>query len=171
MKLEAEVVIHTDGGCQPNPGVGGWAAILQYSKSGKIVQKEITGSDNDTTNNRMEMTAVLNSLKAINRPCNIVIYTDSQYVKQGIGNWINGEPTVKGWMVGWKEKGWQKRDGRLLNVDLWQALYREVMIHKSIKIRYIPSHSGHELNERCDQLAAEELQKLTINNEITDSDN
>lgn len=153
MKLESEVVIHTDGGCNPNPGIGGWGAIIQYIKADKIIEKELTGGDNDTTNNRMEMTAVMLSLRALKRPCHVVVYTDSKYVQQGIGSWKNGEPTIKGWMVDWREKGWRRKEGELQNAKLWKELYDEVIRHKSVKMKHVRGHMGHELNERCDELA------------------
>lgn len=154
MTLEAEIVIHTDGACEPNPGYGGWGAILQFINKGEIVERELTGGEENTTNNRMEMTAVLESLKALKRSCDVVVYTDSKYVQQGIGDWRNGKPgNLVGWMVGWKTRGWERNGGPLLNPDLWIKLYQEVQRHKSIKMKHIKGHNGHALNERCDILA------------------
>lgn len=162
MRLEAEVVIYTDGACEPNPGTGGWAAILQYRKAGKIYQREITGGDPKTTNNRMEMIAVLESLRCLRRACEVVLYTDSKYVQNGVGDWKGGNPTRKGWMVGWKSNGWRRRDGELVNPDLWQQLDQEVRRHKKIKIKHVRGHSGHEYNERCDELAVAARQQILL---------
>lgn len=160
-RLEAEVVIHTDGACEPNPGYGGWGAILQYSKNGEIFEREIAGGALNTTNNRMELTAVLESLKALKRPCHVVVYTDSKYVQQGIGDWKEGNPgQLKGWMVGWKVYGWQRSTGPLLNPDIWIKLDEEVRRHKSLKMKHVKGHNGHPLNERCDILAVNA--RLTI---------
>lgn len=160
-KLEAEIVIYTDGACEPNPGSGGWAAILQYIKNNELHEKEISNGVPNTTNNRMEMTAVLESLKILKRPYHVVVYTDSKYVQQGIGDWKNGEPGHnKGWMVGWKANGWERSTGPLINPDLWLLLYEEVKRHKSVKMKHVRGHNGNVYNERCDQLAVKA--RLTI---------
>lgn len=148
-----EVVIFTDGGCDPNPGVGGWAAVLVYKRGDKCVKKELSGFNPSTTNNRMELTAVLKSLTALKKPCSVIVYTDSVYVKDGIGNWKNGSPTKKGWMIGWKENNWRRKKGKLLNTDLWKALYIEVQRHDKIEMKLVKGHTGVVLNELCDYLA------------------
>lgn len=152
--LESEVVIHTDGSCDPNSGHGGWSAIIQYFRKSDFVEREFSGAVKDTTNNRMELTAVLESLKILKKPCSVVVYTDSKYTQQGVGTWSNGSPIVKGWMVNWAANGWRKKNGDLSNVDLWLQLYEQALRHTKVKMKYVPSHNGHILNERCDRLAA-----------------
>lgn len=155
--LEAEIVIYTDGACSPNPGYGGWAAILQCEKSGSIHEHTIFGSSLNTTNNRMEITAVLESMRYLDRPYHIIVYTDSKYAQQGIGNWENGNPgKMVGLIAGWCSRNWQKKDGTLIvNKDLWIKLHKEVKKHKSIRMRHIKGHTGHVFNERCNNLAIE----------------
>ena len=131
--------IYTDGACRGNPGVGGWGAILKYDN--KI--KEIKGFSKETTNNIMELSAVIKSLKELNRPCNIIITTDSNYVKDGITKWIHN----------WKKNGWKTANKKpVKNKELWLELDNLVMQHK-INWKWIKGHSGHPENERADQLA------------------
>ncbi len=158
-----EVIIHTDGACSPNPGRGGWAAILQFRKKGKIIAKrEIFGGLPQSTNNRAEMTAVLKPLQILTRPSTIIVYTDSQYVANGIGRWVHGEPVnPHGWMVKWEKLGWRRKEGELLNTDLWKELFEIVHCHKSITMRYVRGHNGDVLNERCDTLAVEARLAIT----------
>jgi len=155
--LISEVVIYTDGACEPNPGPGGWGAILQYQLPDRIHEIEMSGGHLSTTNNRMELTGVIEALKLLKRPCDVTVYSDSKYVVNSIGEWLGGEPRFGnyGWMVGWKQKGWRRKEGELQNIDLWQEIDELVRIQKSIKMRWIRGHSGHELNERCDILAVE----------------
>ena len=131
--------IYTDGACRGNPGVGGWGAILKYDN--KI--KEIKGFSKETTNNIMELSAVIKSLKELNRPCDIIITTDSNYVKDGITKWI----------YNWKKNGWKTANKKpVKNKELWLELDNLVMQHK-INWKWIKGHSGHPENERADQLA------------------
>ncbi|WP_456868407.1 ribonuclease HI [Galbibacter sp. BG1] len=133
------IEIYTDGGCRPNPGVGGWAAILRY----KGHSKEIYGGEIDTTNNRMELMAVIQGLKAITRPRQIVeVYTDSQYVRNGMTKWIDG----------WAKRGWKTKGKAIKNVDLWQEL-AELCAKHNVSFNWIRGHAGHAMNERADELA------------------
>jgi len=133
------IEIYTDGGCRPNPGVGGWAAILRY----KGHSKEIYGGEIDTTNNRMELMAVIQGLKAITRPRQIVeVYTDSQYVRNGMTKWIDG----------WVKRGWKTKGKAIKNVDLWKELDALCKAHE-VSFNWIRGHTGHSLNERADYLA------------------
>ncbi len=135
------VTIYSDGGAQPNPGAGGWAAILIYGD----VQKEISGGEADTTNNRMELTAAVRALEALNRPCRVVFYTDSQYLKNGITTWIKN----------WKKNGWRTANRKpVLNQDLWEALDAQTAKH-NITWKWTRGHAGDVYNERCDVLATE----------------
>ena len=139
--------IYTDGACRGNPGVGGWGAILEYDN--KI--KEINGFSNETTNNIMELTAVIRSLKELNRSCNIIITTDSNYVKDGITAWIHN----------WKVNGWKTANKKTVkNKKLWLELDDLVKQHK-ITWKWIKGHSGHPENERADQLANQAIDNNT----------
>ncbi|MDC0145366.1 ribonuclease HI [bacterium] len=131
--------IYTDGACRGNPGVGGWGAILKYDN--KI--KEINGFSKETTNNIMELSAVINALKELNRTCDIIITTDSNYVKDGITKWIHN----------WKKNGWKTANKKpVKNKELWLELDNLVTQHQ-INWKWIKGHSGHPENERADQLA------------------
>lgn len=136
-----KVIIHTDGACKGNPGIGGWGAILEY----KSVTKEIKGATKDTTNNRMELTAVIEALKALKRKCAIEIYVDSQYVKHGITKWIHN----------WKITNYKK----VKNVDLWQQL-DELSKNHEITWHWVKAHNGNINNERADFLANEAISEL-----------
>jgi len=136
------VVIYTDGGCEPNPGVGGWGAILVY----RGTERELSGSDPDTTNNRMEMTAAIEALSALKRPCKVALYTDSEYLKKGITEW----------MPGWKRRNWRRKGGPIKNIDLWKRLDEVVQPHQ-IEWRWVKGHAGVLYNERCDILASEAI--------------
>ena len=139
MNSKLKVSIYTDGACKGNPGKGGWGALLEYN--GKI--KEINGYSRETTNNMMELTAVIKSLEILNRPCNIIITTDSQYVKNGITQWIHN----------WKKNGWKTANKKpVKNKDLWLRLDKAISEHK-IQLEWIKGHSGHPQNERADELA------------------
>lgn len=139
------VVIFTDGGCEPNPGVGGWAAVLIYH--GK--RKELSGGELDSTNNRMELTAVIEALGALKRSCEVLLNTDSQYVKKGITEWLPG----------WKKNQWRRKRGELKNVDLWKRLDALAERH-DIKWQWVPGHAGVTENERCDELATSRIARL-----------
>lgn len=139
-KRESPMVhIYTDGGCRPNPGVGGWAAILL---SGERV-KELSGGEAETTNNRMELMAAIEALRALKRPCDVQMHTDSQYVRNGITSW----------MAKWKKNGWKAAGGGAVkNQDLWQELDRMTHTHR-IHWNWVRGHAGNHYNERCDELA------------------
>jgi ribonuclease HI len=139
------VEIYTDGGCEPNPGTGGWGAVLVHGAR----RKELSGGQRDTTNNRMELTAAVRALEALKKPNQVVLYTDSQYVKNGIVSWI----------ANWKRRGWKRKDGELKNVDLWKRLDELNQTH-DIEWRWLKGHAGHPLNERCDELASMEIARL-----------
>ena len=131
--------IYTDGACKGNPGPGGWGALLRYGAQ----EKELFGGEPHTTNNRMELMAVIQGLATLTRVCEAVVFTDSQYVKNGIETWIHG----------WKRNGWKTADKKpVKNADLWQRLDTEVQRHQ-ITWKWVKGHAGHEFNERADQLA------------------
>ena len=133
------VIIYTDGACSGNPGPGGWAAILQY----KDKSRELSGGDPETTNNRMELMGVISALQALNEPCEVELFTDSQY----IANAINLR-----WLQSWKAKGWKRKDGELKNPDLWQEL--DILITKHhVTFFWVKGHADNEFNNRCDELA------------------
>ena len=133
------VEIYTDGACKGNPGVGGWGVILRFGET----EKELFGGVADTTNNRMEMTAVIEALRALSRSCDAIVFTDSSYVQKGISEWIHG----------WKRNGWKTADKKpVKNADLWQTLDQLAAGHK-IDWRWVKGHAGHPENERADQLA------------------
>ena len=133
------VEIYTDGACKGNPGVGGWGAILRFGER----EKEIFGGTANTTNNRMEMTAVIEALRSLSRPCDVIVFTDSSYVQKGISEWIHG----------WKRNGWKTSDKKpVKNADLWQTLDQLAAGH-NIEWRWVRGHAGHPENERADQLA------------------
>lgn len=152
-----KVTIYTDGACEPNPGPGGWGAIIECATKNKLIRKEFSGAEEDTTNNRMEIMAVLMALKRLKYPCFVTIYTDSKYVANSIGNWQKGKPdrNKTGWMVNWRGRNWTRKEGKLKNRDLWEEIYALVIAQHSVTMRWIRGHSGHEMNERCDVLAVE----------------
>lgn len=140
------VELFTDGACLGNPGPGGWAALLRF----RGADKELSGGERQTTNNRMEMMAVIEGLKALTRPCRVAITTDSQYVQKGITEWIHS----------WKRRGWKTADKKpVKNVDLWQALDAACGAHK-ITWHWVKGHAGHVENERVDVLARTEAEKF-----------
>jgi ribonuclease HI len=137
--IAQHVVVHTDGACSGNPGPGGWGAILQWGDH----QKELKGGEPHTTNNRMELTAAIMALESLKRPCAVDLHTDSEYLRQGITGWINN----------WKRNGWKTSDRKpVKNVDLWQRLDAALACHK-VNWHWVRGHSGHDLNERADELA------------------
>lgn len=141
------VEIFTDGACSGNPGAGGWGAVLRY----KTVEKEISGGEAQTTNNRMEMTAVIEALALLKERCKVTLYSDSQYVCNGL---------AKGWAKKWRANGWKKSNKEpALNVDLWEKLLQLYDSH-TIKVVWIKGHAGHPENERCDRLAVEQAKKF-----------
>lgn len=134
-----KVELYTDGACKGNPGPGGWGAWLRYGKN----EKELFGGEKETTNNRMELKAAIEGLKALSRCCDVSLTTDSQYVKQGINSW----------MAGWKKNGWRTASKQpVKNKDLWQALDLECQRH-NVEWHWVKGHAGHEGNERADMLA------------------
>lgn len=141
------VEIYTDGACSGNPGKGGWGAVLVYGNK----EKEISGAAADTTNNRMELTAVIEALNALKEPCNVTLTTDSKYVCDAVN---------QQWVYSWKKKGWRKADKKpALNVDLWEKLLKLLDIH-TVTFVWVRGHNGHPYNERCDTLAVNEYLRL-----------
>ncbi len=135
-----KVNLYTDGACRGNPGPGGWGAILEY----KGIEKELSGGENPTTNNRMELSAAIMGLRALNEPCEVTLTSDSKYLVDGIS---------KGWAKAWRAKGWKKSDGSAaLNPDLWAELLDLFDKHK-VELVWVKGHAGHPKNERCDALA------------------
>ena len=133
------VSLYTDGACKGNPGKGGWGVLMRYGSH----EKELFGGEAHTTNNRMELTAIIQGLAALNRPCAVVIYTDSQYVKNGMEKWIHG----------WKKNGWKTASKQpVKNEDLWQQLDQLAAQHQ-IQWQWVRGHTGHAENERADALA------------------
>ncbi len=134
-----QVTIYTDGACSGNPGPGGWGAVLEYGN----VTKEIQGSEAETTNNRMELMAAIEALKSLTKPCAVDLYTDSNYVKDGITEWLPN----------WKARGWKTANKKpVKNVDLWQALEAAMGEHE-VSWHWVKGHNGHPGNERADSLA------------------
>jgi len=140
------VYLYTDGACSGNPGPGGWCAILKY----KGREKELFGSESETTNNRMELTAVIEGLKALKRKCDVTVISDSKYVCDAVN---------QGWLKNWKARGWKKADkSPVLNPDLWQEFDSLISQH-NVSFKWIKGHAGHPENERCDRIAVREYQK------------
>jgi ribonuclease HI len=139
--MSARVNAWTDGACSGNPGPGGWGVILQYNGH----EKELSGGEAMTTNNRMELMAAITALETLTRPCNVDLHTDSQYVRQG----------VMGWIHGWKRNGWKTADRKpVKNMELWQRLDMAAARH-NVEWHWVKGHAGHEMNERADRLARE----------------
>ena len=139
MTQDKTVTLYTDGACKGNPGKGGWGVLMRYGSH----EKELFGGEAHTTNNRMELTAIIQGLAALKRPCAVVIYTDSQYVKNGMEQWIHG----------WKKNGWKTSSKQpVKNEDLWQQLDRLAAQHQ-IQWQWVRGHAGHTENERADALA------------------
>ena len=142
-----QVTIYTDGACSGNPGPGGWGAILMYGAH----KRELSGGEADTTNNRMELTAVIRALSLLKEPCIVELWSDSKYVIDGLS---------KGWAKGWKAKGWVKSDKKpALNPDLWDELLRLESIH-TLRYHCVKGHAENEFNNRCDELAVAESRKF-----------
>ncbi len=135
------VMIYTDGGAKPNPGPGGWAALLIYTD----IEKELSGGARSTTNNQMELTAAIEALEALRQPCHVTIYTDSEYLKKGITEWLPS----------WIRKNWRTASGQpVKNQDLWERLHAAAQRH-DVQWGWVRGHAGNEFNERVDQLATE----------------
>jgi ribonuclease HI len=148
MANKPQVKIFTDGACSGNPGPGGWAALLRY----KGREKELSGFEGSTTNNRMELTAAVKAFRALKEPCLVEIFTDSEYLKKGITEWIHN----------WKKLGWRRgspgKTKPLANADLWQELDREISQHE-VSWHWVRGHAGHPENERVDRLAHQAIRK------------
>ena len=142
-----KVCIYTDGACSGNPGPGGWAAILRYNGH----EKELSGGERETTNNRMELMAVISALTALKESCEVELWTDSQYIEKAIN---------EGWLAGWKRRGWKRKGGELKNIELWQELDSLLARHK-VNFNWLKGHDGHEFNERCDAIAVAERDKYS----------
>ena len=137
----SHVEIATDGACKGNPGPGGWGALLRFGTN----EKELSGGDAHTTNNRMELTAVIEALRILTRPCRITLSTDSKYVMDGLTRWIHG----------WQKNGWKTADKKpVKNAELWQALFAETQKHQ-IEWKWVKGHAGNADNERVDRLASD----------------
>jgi len=145
-KATPRVAIWTDGGCKPNPGPGGWAAILRFGD----VEKELSGGEAATTNNRMELTAAAAALEALTKPCSVVLYTDSQYVQNGITRWHTG----------WVRKNWRTASGDpVANMDLWRRILAAAAQH-DVDWQWVRGHNGDPMNERADVLATQARERL-----------
>lgn len=137
--MAESVILHTDGACRGNPGPGGWAAVLAYRGR----EKELYGYEPETTNNRMELMAVIHGLEALQRPCEVRVVTDSQYVMKGVTEWMDG----------WKRRGWRTAERKpVRNIDLWQRLDEALARHR-VEWHWVRGHAGHDGNERADVLA------------------
>lgn len=144
MSTLPEVTIYTDGACDPNPGPGGWAALLRFGRHEKI----LTGSEPQTTNNRMELTAAVQALQALKQACRVDFYTDSEYLKKGITEWLPR----------WRARQWRRKGGALANADLWQQLDASVQSHQ-VEWHWVRGHAGDQDNQRVDYLARRAIQK------------
>ena len=151
MSTTAHVHLFTDGACSGNPGPGGWAFILRHLRTGK--EKHESGSSVETTNNQMELTAVIEGLKTLQRPCRVILFTDSKYVGNGMSEW----------MPKWKANGWARRVGKknvaIKNLDLWKGLDSHLAQH-AVKFSWVAGHSGHEENDQCDAMAVAAYQRF-----------
>ena len=149
------VVIHTDGACSGNPGPGGWGAILAFGDH----EKELKGGEANTTNNRMELMAAISALEALKKPCRIDLYTDSQYLRDG----------VTAYLARWKQNGWRTADKKpVKNIDLWQRLDTAMRQHE-IRWHWLRGHAGHALNERADLLARQAIADIRAAGKVTPS--
>jgi ribonuclease HI len=147
---KGEVVIYTDGGCSPNPGLGAWAAVLMYGEH----KREISGGEPETTNNRMELMAAVRALETLRRDCPVILHTDSQYLQKGMTTWL----------ANWKRNNWKRRKGSgqsgvVKNADLWKRLDDLAQQHR-VQWRWVRGHAGNMLNERCDELVTIEIDRL-----------
>lgn len=142
-----KVCIYTDGACSGNPGPGGWAAILSCMGH----EKELSGGEAETTNNRMELMAAISALEALREPCEVELWTDSQYLSRAVN---------EGWLENWKRRGWKRREGELKNPELWRRLDALLGEHR-VTVGWVKGHDGHEYNERCDTLAVAQRDKFS----------
>ncbi len=144
--MKKKVALYSDGACSGNPGPGGWASILVYNRH----ERELSGFDTQTTNNRMELTAVIEGLSALTEPCDVDVFSDSKYVVDSI---------AKGWLTNWEQRGWRNSQNKTPpNIDLWQRLL-PLLTHHSVRFHWIEGHAGHPYNERCDALAVQAYKK------------
>ena len=151
MEKKEKVIIYTDGGCSPNPGLGGWSAILIYPSHSNS-EKELSGAEPQTTNNRMELTAALMALRSLKRPCSVVLHTDSQYLKKAF---------TDNWLKNWQRNGWKNAQKKpIANKDLWLELLAMNTKH-DIQWEWVKGHSNNIYNERCDHLVAEAREQYT----------
>lgn len=147
-----KVEIFSDGACSGNPGPGGWGTILRFRTKDAVHEKELSGGEAHTTNNRMELSAVIAGLRALKMPCDVTLTTDSKYVVDSI---------QKGWVYSWKKKGWMKSDKKpALNVDLWEELLPLLAMHQ-VSFVWVKGHAGHPENERCDHLAVAQRNRFS----------
>lgn len=144
--LKIRATIYTDGSCEPNPGPGGWAALIRYSDGKEL---KLSGGEKNSTNNRMELTAALEALRAIKESVEVVIYTDSQYLQKGITEWLPG----------WKARNWKRKGGALANQELWMSLDKEITRHK-IQWKWVKGHASNVGNQIVDQLARTAMAKF-----------
>ena len=151
MGEKKSVTLYTDGACSGNPGAGGWGAVLLFGED----KKEITGGEKESTNNRMEIAAVIEGLRQLKFPCKVDVYSDSAYTVNAF---------TEGWIYGWEKGGWKKADGkRVLNDDLWKALLSLTRVHE-VTFHKVKGHSDNELNNRCDELARGAITLLSAQN-------
>lgn len=144
MVEQRSVTIYTDGACRGNPGPGGWGAILRFGQH----ERELSGGERETTNNRMELRAALEGMRALTESCQVTLFTDSEYLKRGITEWLPN----------WKRRNWRRKGGKLANVDLWMKLDEEIERHQ-VNWRWVRGHAGHPMNERADRLARRAIPK------------
>ena len=146
-----QVEVYTDGACSGNPGPGGWGAVLRYRFNGKVYEKELSGGDASTTNNRMELMGAISALELLREPCNVLLTSDSKYLVDGIN---------LGWAKSWKKHNWTKSDKKpALNADLWGRLLELLEVH-DVTFVWVKGHAGHPYNERCDELAVAAIEKM-----------
>ena len=146
MSVLPQVTIYTDGACEPNPGPGGWAALLIFGRH----KKELRGANAQTTNNRMELTAAVEALNALSQPYRVEFFTDSEYLRRGITEWLPD----------WRRRGWKRKSGKLANIDLWQALEGSLREHE-ITWYWVRGHAGNRYNQRVDSLARKGMRNST----------
>ena len=156
--MQKKVTLYTDGACSGNPGIGGYAGILMYGEH----KREYNGAEAETTNNRMEIMAVIEGLKRLKYPCEVDVYSDSAYTVNAFN---------EGWIYGWMKNNWKKADGKaVLNVDLWEALYTLTKTHK-VTFHKVAGHADNEWNNRCDELARAAVSELRKNTPILEEEN
>ena len=144
-----KVIIYTDGACSGNPGPGGWASILIYKESKKV----LSGGEKQTTNNRMELTAVIKALEALKEPCVVEIFSDSKYIVDAVN---------LGWAISWKNNGWKKKDKKqALNIDLWDTLLNLIDMHE-VTFNWVKGHANNEYNNECDEIAVKQRDKYSL---------